>query len=163
MKSSEIQEPEYISAVAVFGTRRLVYVKGLEGYWYFPGVDTRWEWSNLMKIYEGDVRILFEGVNRTVPCFDDVVESFECTCTACPTQYMGVLKDGRKFYFRFRGGNTRLDVGEDLDLAKGAYESARGSFGGPWDGYMTDDEFQDEFMRLYRSIGEVNSVERSDS
>lgn len=30
--------------------------------------------------------------------YDQLVESAELTCPACPTQWEGTLKDGREFY-----------------------------------------------------------------
>ncbi|MBW8687903.1 hypothetical protein [Chitinophaga rhizophila] len=32
----------------------------------------------------------------------------ECTCSASPTQYEGILEDGRMFYFRFRWGKLSI-------------------------------------------------------
>jgi hypothetical protein len=39
------------------------------------------------------------------------------TCQAAPTQWEGILSDGRVFYVRYRHGRLSLGIGIDLDDA----------------------------------------------
>lgn len=52
------------------------------------------------------------GDLEPAPKLDDprIAES-ALTCSACPEQYEGQLRDGRFFYFRYRWGRVRLGVG----------------------------------------------------
>jgi len=36
------------------------------------------------------------------------IRQIECTCSACPTQYEGILDNGKMFYFRFRWGELSI-------------------------------------------------------
>lgn len=80
------------------------------------------------------------------------------TCTACPTQYQGQMADGRWFYFRYRGGIADLGLGDTFDQA--AEETfPRGqvpaiSLGDRWDGYLSEEEFREVFMRLLALRGD---------
>jgi hypothetical protein len=37
-----------------------------------------------------------------------------CTCSACPTQYEGTI-DNIPFYFRYRWGGCRIEIGTGID------------------------------------------------
>lgn len=39
------------------------------------------------------------------------------TCSACPSQWEGLLDDGQYFYARFRGGHGTFSVGTSVDQA----------------------------------------------
>jgi hypothetical protein len=45
------------------------------------------------------------------------VAALRKTCTACPSQWEGRLKDGRAIYARYRGGALSVGVGDDPDQA----------------------------------------------
>lgn len=73
--------------------------------------------------------------------FDDLVDSYEQTCFACPTQYQGQLRDGAWFYFRYRYGTASLsfDGGHGVSLDRGD----------EFDGVMGETEFKAVFVELY--------------
>ena len=88
--------------------------------------------------------------------YDYLVDTDEKTSEGCPTQWEGLLNDGRVFYFRYRHGRAYLGVAHDKDAAVFAGES-----GGVEsvthiermaDGYMDDDEYREVFVKLYDAL-----------
>lgn len=81
---------------------------------------------------------------------NDIVH-LEQTCTACPSQFEGRLRDGTVFYARFRGNRVRIGFGATLNQA---LDSALGTHkreplyqhipedGDPLDGFMTWEEME---------------------
>jgi hypothetical protein len=68
------------------------------------------------------------------------------TCLACPSQWEGVLDDGRAVYARFRHGHLSVGTGETV---KGAVENAMsgeavydGEIGDGLDGFMDFEELK---------------------
>lgn len=83
--------------------------------------------------------------------FDDYVTDYRETCEACLTQYEGTLKDGRRFYFRYRFAKASLGFGETDDEA--VHDSFRWVLrhsDEPYDGYVSEDEFKELFVQLVR-------------
>jgi hypothetical protein len=39
------------------------------------------------------------------------------TCTACPSQWEGILEDGRAVYARYHHGELSVGIGDDIDEA----------------------------------------------
>lgn len=69
---------------------------------------------------------------------------------ACPTQYEGSMRDGRRWYFRYRHGVAQLGIGATDDEA---VEDSWGNgirLGDDLDGCLDEDEFQDAFVSLAR-------------
>lgn len=72
---------------------------------------------------EGDYVVLQRragGVLRVAP--EQVkglpkVVALKKTCIACPSQWEGILKDGRVVYARYRHGELSAGVGDDVDEA----------------------------------------------
>ncbi len=48
------------------------------------------------------------------------IVSLKKTAIACPSQWQGLLGDGRTVYFRYRGGRFTFQIGKDLDDAVGS-------------------------------------------
>lgn len=89
--------------------------------------------------------------------YDDIVADDKQTCQACPTQWEGTLKDGRKFYFRYRWGNAYLGVSSPEHSPIWAKETPGGVEavvvrGDGLDGYLTDDEYREVFVKLYGEL-----------
>ena len=61
------------------------------------------------------------------------------TCSACPSQWEGILDDGRSIYVRYRWGNITAGIGDTLDEAI-RNKSIYFSYGDEFDGYITDRE-----------------------
>ncbi len=84
--------------------------------------------------------------------FPDLVDSYRMTCAACPTQYEGILRDGRCFYFRYRHGTARLGYGRTDDDALGDAMESDGLVVGEYlDGSMGEPEFKRVFLELHRA------------
>jgi hypothetical protein len=87
-------------------------------------------------------------MRATPQLFDGLVAAYRCTCGTCPTQYDGTLRDGRTFYFRYRGGYASLGIGATLtDAVIDRYE-VEIRHGDDLDGFMDQDEFKSMFVRL---------------
>lgn len=91
--------------------------------------------------------------------YDEIVESATMTCSACPTQYEGKLKDGRFFYFRYRFGCAQFGVdGASIDAAvEAAFGgrtgwSASAELGNGLDGVLDYGEYQAALVRLYGEL-----------
>jgi hypothetical protein len=87
--------------------------------------------------------------------YEEVVEDVVQTSEWVPSQWEGTLKDGRQFYFRYRGGVASLGIGASRDeaiLDDGAWLSIGDSF----DGYMEEAEFKDTFGVLYQKHEKLN-------
>ncbi len=57
---------------------------------------------------------------RGFVCNDDPVLKpvmLKRTCIACPSQWEGVLEDGRTIYVRYRHGELSVGVGDDINEA----------------------------------------------
>ena len=80
--------------------------------------------------------------------YDDLVDTDKQTCSACPTQWEGRLKDGREFYFRYRHGYASLEL----------YGIASGQAGmvthpnGMADGVLYTEQYHEVFVQLYNQI-----------
>lgn len=85
--------------------------------------------------------------------FGRLVVTYRCTCAACPTQYEGTLRDGRRFYFRYRGGRAALGVGATVDEAAGDPREVGVDHGDSLDGNLDEDEFRVLFVRLAEARG----------
>lgn len=74
----------------------------------------------------------------------------------CPTQVEGTLREGRRFYFRYRHGRARLGLGNDIDAAVDDCATHSIQYGDELAGSLTDDEFKELFidMALPRLISE---------
>lgn len=48
---------------------------------------------------------------------DAKVTALKRTCLACPSQWEGILEDGRAVYARYRHGELSIGVGDDIDEA----------------------------------------------
>jgi hypothetical protein len=74
---------------------------------------------------EGDYVVLERrggGVLRLAPEQSDglpKVVALRKTCLACPSQWEGLLEDGRTVYAHYRGGALGVGVGSDVDEAVG--------------------------------------------
>jgi hypothetical protein len=98
--------------------------------------------------------------------YNKIVKSAEQTCSACPTQWQGMLRDGRAFYFRYRWGTAWFGVGHSLTAAVEATLHRRYTgepMGGvelvlneddPWDGDLDDDQYQEALVKMYRMMGD---------
>lgn len=75
--------------------------------------------------------------------YEDIVESDELTCFACPVIYDGFLKDGTPFYFRLRHGGARLVLNDSDSLT----QSMRAI--NDLDGVCSYEEYKQMFMELY--------------
>lgn len=82
--------------------------------------------------------------------FDTLVDYYTQTCSACPTQYEGVLNDGRHFYFRYRSAKASLGFGYDIDDAVRNSNYNNAYYGEGLDGYVDEDTFKYLFETLYR-------------
>lgn len=80
--------------------------------------------------------------------FHEVVASHEWTCLGCPSQVEGTLKDGQRFYFRFRWGVANLGVGATHDEAIRDPASVSAEWGDEWAGVLSQKEFEALFMQL---------------
>lgn len=81
--------------------------------------------------------------------FDDYVADYRETCMACPTQYEGTLKDGRRFYFRYRFAKASLGIGDTDDGAvHDSFHWVLPYGDDPLDGCVTEDEFKELFVQL---------------
>lgn len=80
-----------------------------------------------------------------------LVESDRMTCPACPTQYDGILRDGRCFYFRYRSGRAELGVGRSVADAVADSERAPSLVLDPdsLDGELSRREYQEAFVKLW--------------
>lgn len=62
------------------------------------------------------------------------------TCDACPSQWEGMLEDGRMFYIRYRWGELTVSISPAP--TKNVYDAVRGvmvmeeQLGGEWDGVL---------------------------
>lgn len=82
--------------------------------------------------------------------FPDLVDSYRMTCSACPTQYEGTLRDGRRFYFRYRSGRAQLGYGRTDDEAVADSLGRDGLIIGDYlDGCMDEPEFRRVFVELH--------------
>lgn len=82
--------------------------------------------------------------------FPELVDSYLMTCSACPTQYEGSLRDGRRFYFRYRSGVARLGYGRtDEDAVIDAMSSDGLRIGEYLDGQISESEFRRVFVQLH--------------
>jgi hypothetical protein len=63
------------------------------------------------------------------------------TCSACPSQWEGILEDGRTLYIRYRHGWLSVRVSksptEDIMEAVTGEEVLGLDYGGGWDGCMS--------------------------
>lgn len=66
-------------------------------------------------------------------------QSLTKTCDACPSQWEGILKDGRHIYIRYRWGNLGIGIGATALAAIGNYEYGI-DVGDEFDGSMTTEE-----------------------
>lgn len=85
-----------------------------------------------------------------------LVQDDKKTCSACPTQWEGTLKDGRSFYFRYRWGKAYLGVADTIDNAvwvgdKGGVK-AFSYLGHALDGVLDDDEYRRMFVELHGQL-----------
>jgi len=69
------------------------------------------------------------------------------TCWACPSQWDGILDDGRWLYIRYRGGRFSVSVGEHEWDAVTGERLIEEYFGDPLAGYMTDAELIERLMK----------------
>lgn len=87
------------------------------------------------------------------------VRTLQKTSLACPSQWEGVLNDGRAVYARFRHGNLSVGVGETV---KGAVENAmsdqalfEGEIGDGLDGFMDFEELKTHLRGLIEFPADV--------
>ena len=67
------------------------------------------------------------------------VTSLTMTCSACPSQWEGLLDDGRVLYCRYRWGTLEIGVGETLTEAVRNRNWCR-TLGDAYHGVMSEDE-----------------------
>lgn len=58
------------------------------------------------------------------------------TCLACPSQWEGVLKDGRCFYVRYRHGRLTIHIGKSISEAITSPPAIKRVIGDRLDGYI---------------------------
>jgi hypothetical protein len=105
---------------------------------------------------EGDYVVLQQrvgGVLRVAPERSDGLPKLVAltkTCTACPSQWEGVLEDGRAVYVRYRHGELSVGVGDGIDEAvrNGSTDEALYAdyVGDGLDGFM---DFEELKVHLY--------------
>ena len=66
------------------------------------------------------------------------IATAEITCGACPVQVEGYLRDGRRYYFRFRHGLAGIGIGTTTDDAV-TDQHGDVSHGDQWDGFLDAD------------------------
>lgn len=101
---------------------------------------------------EGDYVVLHRhagGVLRIAPEQPDgrpKVVALKKTSLACPSQWEGMLEDGRIIYARYRHGELSVGVGDDIEGAvrNGMSDQAfyAGNIGDGLDGFMDFDELK---------------------
>ena len=81
-----------------------------------------------------------------------VVKAVVLTCSACPSQWDGVLDDGRSIYVRYRWGGLSIrvasEVGPEGD-AVGGKEIFSGNFGDGLDGVMSYEELKTHTLGVF--------------
>jgi hypothetical protein len=78
-----------------------------------------------------------------------LVATEEMTCVACPEQWEGTLRDGRHFYFRYRGGRASLGLGIGPESAVDDPHEARVRHGDSLQGiFGSDDDRRAVFAEL---------------
>jgi hypothetical protein len=91
-----------------------------------------------------------------VMLYNEVVDEAEQTGYGCPTQWEGKLKDGRSFYFRYRGGTATLGIGANIDEAIGDAKESWLAYGDALDGILEESAFKDVFGLLYLKHEDLN-------
>lgn len=75
------------------------------------------------------------------------IKTIEQTCESCPSQWEGWTDDNRQIYIRYRFGYLRVSigpVGDDDEFAAVSGEEVFGlSFGGEYDGHMTETKLRE--------------------
>jgi hypothetical protein len=80
--------------------------------------------------------------------FPDVIEKRELTSIAAPMQYEGQLRDGRRYYFRYRWGIASLGIGASRAEAIADPNTVSVQIGDELDGYLNADQFEEVASRL---------------
>lgn len=87
----------------------------------------------------------------SIPIEHPLIETQKYTCFACPEQYEGILKDGRWFYFRYRFGRARLDVGNTgsggVDREASAWMQIGDELQGVFDSHKQRDQVFTQLMQ----------------
>ena len=101
---------------------------------------------------EGDYVVLQRragGVLQIAPAQTDglpTVVALTKTCLACPSQWDGVLEDGRAIYARYRHGALSVGIGDDPEEAVRNSWTERALYadyvGDGFDGFMNFDELK---------------------
>lgn len=101
---------------------------------------------------EGDYVVLQRragGVLQIAPAQADglpTVVALTKTCLACPSQWDGVLEDGRAIYARYRHGALSVGIGDDPEEAVGNSWTERALYadyvGDGFDGFMDFEELK---------------------
>ena len=76
------------------------------------------------------------------------------TCSACPSQWNGVLSDGRHLYCRYRWGGLSIGVGETHDDAV-RDDSFYLDVGDGFDGTMSTDELMPHLTAFLGRLEEL--------
>lgn len=80
--------------------------------------------------------------------FPDVIEKRRLTSIAAPMQYEGQLRDGRRYYFRYRWGIASLGIGASTVEAIADPDTVSVKIGDELDGYLDADQFEEVAAHL---------------
>lgn len=79
------------------------------------------------------------------------VKNFTQTCGACPSQWEGMLEDGRTWYARYRWGVLSVSVSQEPTLSHDAAisgpEVINEEIGGDLDGVMSTEELKEVMIQ----------------
>jgi len=89
------------------------------------------------------------------------------TCLACPSQWEGVLDDGRAIYVRYRHGELSVGIGGDIDDAvrNGMSDQAlyAADIGDGLDGFMDVEELKTRLHGLLKLPADFDAQSQSQS
>jgi hypothetical protein len=91
------------------------------------------------------------------------IKTLNKTCWGCPTQYEGVLEDGRMIYARYRWGHLTISVSPKP--TNDIYEAVEGELiydsqsEDEWDGVMDDLIFKEHLKKIkIELVGDIHET-----
>lgn len=87
------------------------------------------------------------------------ITKIECTCSACPTQYEGMLDNGKMFYFRFRWGELSISESsnptEEIDDAIIGTVILEDQTNDQWNGSLSPEQVVSYLSSVYNLSPEI--------
>lgn len=85
-----------------------------------------------------------------------VVTELRRTCRACPSQWEGKIGKRGSIYIRYRWGWLRVWKSDEVEAWRTGRLVFEENIGGPWDGFLKNEEMQTHLADGFRFEGSVS-------